>query len=105
MIRRPPRSTLFPYTTLFRSEIADVDELAPVKLRPIVEHDEDVGARARLDRGGDARLQVVRVDRLEHDLRAERLGGLRHLALELDVRLGGESDPADPVEPCPLRVG
>src|SRR5256886_13492196 len=27
MIRRPPRSTLFPYTTLFRSEIPDV--LAP----------------------------------------------------------------------------
>src|SRR2546428_6008211 len=25
MIRRPPRSTLFPYTTLFRSEL-DVDE-------------------------------------------------------------------------------
>src|SRR5436305_3553847 len=24
MIRRPPRSTLFPYTTLFRSEIIDV---------------------------------------------------------------------------------
>src|SRR2546430_7744113 len=24
MIRRPPRSTLFPYTTLFRSRIADV---------------------------------------------------------------------------------
>src|SRR5260370_16003153 len=23
MIRRPPRSTLFPYTTLFRSQIAD----------------------------------------------------------------------------------
>src|SRR3972149_2948079 len=27
MIRRPPRSTLFPYTTLFRSEGMDVDEL------------------------------------------------------------------------------
>src|SRR5256885_2766676 len=26
MIRRPPRSTLFPYTTLFRSVCADVDE-------------------------------------------------------------------------------
>src|SRR2546430_3138800 len=25
MIRRPPRSTLFPYTTLFRSETADFD--------------------------------------------------------------------------------
>src|SRR3712207_7759477 len=26
MIRRPPRSTLFPYTTLFRSAVADVDQ-------------------------------------------------------------------------------
>src|SRR5256885_8788996 len=28
MIRRPPRSTLFPYTTLFRSSIDDVKALA-----------------------------------------------------------------------------
>src|SRR5437016_6603473 len=26
MIRRPPRSTLFPYTTLFRSKLADHDD-------------------------------------------------------------------------------
>src|SRR3712207_7786301 len=26
MIRRPPRSTLFPYTTLFRSEVPQSDE-------------------------------------------------------------------------------
>src|SRR3712207_7461083 len=26
MRRRPPRSTLFPYTTLFRSAVAEVDE-------------------------------------------------------------------------------
>src|SRR5256884_629867 len=26
MIRRPPRSTLFPYTTLFRSRVREVDE-------------------------------------------------------------------------------
>src|SRR5690348_18072415 len=26
MIRRPPRSTLFPYTTLFRSHVADRNE-------------------------------------------------------------------------------
>src|SRR3712207_9563975 len=32
MIRRPPRSTLFPYTTLFRSVV--VDEPAPVGLQP-----------------------------------------------------------------------
>src|SRR2546427_4482835 len=28
MIRRPPRSTLFPYTTLFRSKLADVIDIA-----------------------------------------------------------------------------
>src|SRR5260221_7835760 len=28
MIRRPPRSTLFPYTTLFRSQLVDVGETA-----------------------------------------------------------------------------
>src|SRR3712207_8816641 len=27
MIRRPPRSTLFPYTTLFRSDIEDYDKM------------------------------------------------------------------------------
>src|SRR3712207_8651146 len=54
MIRRPPRSTLFPYTTLFRSEVqdelrglerhvelravADAVELDPVRVRqPVVE--------------------------------------------------------------------
>src|SRR5688572_31393020 len=30
MIRRPPRSPLFPYTTLFRSELVDVARAAPV---------------------------------------------------------------------------
>src|SRR3712207_8881374 len=29
MLRRPPRSTLFPYTTLFRSALAAVAPLAP----------------------------------------------------------------------------
>src|SRR2546430_8814177 len=30
MIRRPPRSTLFPYTTLFRSEVSDQCALCPL---------------------------------------------------------------------------
>src|SRR5437899_4367117 len=30
MIRRPPRSTLFPYTTLFRSNITDLPRQGPV---------------------------------------------------------------------------
>src|SRR5205085_4047539 len=31
MIRRPPRSTLFPYTTLFRSRLAQQLELEPAR--------------------------------------------------------------------------
>src|SRR3712207_9059465 len=30
MIRRPPRSTLFPYTTLFRSEVGTVQPVAEI---------------------------------------------------------------------------
>src|SRR3712207_7235305 len=38
MIRRPPRSTLFPYTTLFRSLVRGVDNLARDDVRgPLVE--------------------------------------------------------------------
>src|SRR3989440_9113817 len=36
MIRRPPRSTLFPYTTLFRSHIAITTAACPV--RPPCQH-------------------------------------------------------------------
>src|SRR3712207_7359918 len=34
MIRRPPRSTLFPYTTLFRSDLAEITGFAAVSLQP-----------------------------------------------------------------------
>src|SRR2546426_8413929 len=34
MIRRPPRSTLFPYTTLFRSRTSDPRPLDTCSLRP-----------------------------------------------------------------------
>src|SRR3712207_9324109 len=58
MIRRPPRSTLFPYTTLFRSEahaavVADVpgQRIQPADQRPVGVHlaaarpQEDAGDR------------------------------------------------------------
>src|SRR2546429_2549660 len=34
MIRRPPRSTLFPYTTLFRSRLSPQFDSAPYKAAP-----------------------------------------------------------------------
>src|SRR3712207_7054526 len=48
MIRRPPRSTLFPYTTLFRSVDDDVGAVDD-RLRPL--------ARAHAD--GDLRLEIT----------------------------------------------
>src|SRR3712207_8802367 len=43
MIRRPPRSTLFPYTTLFRSQVEDLRRASrtPVSLNAPVGDEED----------------------------------------------------------------
>src|SRR2546430_13509955 len=38
MIRRPPRSTLFPYTTLFRSAVALARRLCDKKVAAVVGH-------------------------------------------------------------------
>src|SRR2546430_11853938 len=38
MIRRPPRSTLFPYTTLFRSEIAKMLRDPPLQTTTVVNY-------------------------------------------------------------------
>src|SRR5260370_4748563 len=37
MIRRPPRSTLFPYTTLFRSRECVVSKVSEERIPPVVE--------------------------------------------------------------------
>src|SRR5690242_21050599 len=57
MVRQPPRSTLFPYTTLFRSrrarigrgQIVEVRELAPVH-----DHGAELVGVARGERGDEA---------------------------------------------------
>src|SRR3989442_3470701 len=44
MIRRPPRSTLFPYTTLFRSPIVRVPLTHPVRALHVLHEHERAGA-------------------------------------------------------------
>src|SRR3712207_6922683 len=59
MIRRPPRSTLFPYTTLFRSQAHALGHCQnePVSLCRGNPRQRDAGVPARwFDDGGDARL-------------------------------------------------
>src|SRR2546422_4296093 len=60
MIRRPPRSTLFPYTTLFRSELRDLECREPGE-----PHVEDLGRLLLgqlepLAQGGVRRRDVLR---------------------------------------------
>src|SRR2546430_13313025 len=66
MIRRPPRSTLFPYTTLFRSHLAVVVPAAP-HLLPAA----DVGDR--IDEASIHETQDVRVERRLEDRKSTRL--------------------------------
>src|SRR3712207_9221570 len=63
MIRRPPRSTLFPYTTLFRSPVDDAGEVRPVG-------EEVLGAEVRV--GHHAQCGGPRHARPDH---AQQLGG------------------------------
>src|SRR5207249_8712931 len=95
MIRRPPRSTLFPYTTLFRSSQGAArarqavrrlgDELARVQLRPrraATELCRGAGAVPDVPAGGDGggAQGQPRADELQvpdHLARGARLAGVR----------------------------
>src|SRR3712207_8537938 len=63
MIRRPPRSTLFPYTTLFRSDCLH---------REVERHEfDDRPQPAHCGAAADARNAVLRDGRVDHALGAE----------------------------------
>src|SRR3712207_2562895 len=101
MIRRPPRSTLFPYTTLFRSVLAPGQEGADRALKPVRDlfrwvgdtvdaQDERDRLRAERDR------LLAEVARLEDQRREnERLRGLVQLTDQTDL---------DRYEPVAARV-
>src|SRR2546425_13156418 len=67
MIRRPPRSTLFPYTTLFRSLLPALRSPGPDPDLPLRRDVRDLLVRADQR---DARVQA-RGERLGHDLRPD----------------------------------
>src|SRR3712207_7115364 len=56
MIRRPPRSTLFPYTTLFRSELARAEQQRAAQ-------NEELSALRREESSLRERLQAITEDR------------------------------------------
>src|SRR2546426_3140502 len=91
MIRRPPRSTLFPYTTLFRSERA---REAPERLegKPVDQVDVD-----RLESGG-ARVREQLARRL---LALDPVDRLLHLEGEV---LNAHGEPVEAGTPQPVDL-
>src|SRR3712207_9118899 len=91
MIRRPPRSTLFPYTTLFRSpapaislslvfedeHLAIIDKPAGLVVHPAPGHWDDTLVNALVARGttlsGGAEGRPGIVHRLDRDRKSTRL--------------------------------
>src|SRR2546429_5677301 len=63
MIRRPPRSTLFPYTTLFRSEVGKGTGLGLSLVYGIVtDSGGAIDVTSSLDRGSAFTIYLPRVD-------------------------------------------
>src|SRR3712207_154297 len=72
MIRRPPRSTLFPYTTLFRSSVSGSDSQSVLSL----DTDLDVrGKAAQFGRGALGNVSQRILDQFARNLESEVLSG------------------------------
>src|SRR3712207_7735703 len=72
MIRRPPRSTLFPYTTLFRSKVAERQMLRPSFVPPpSIRQLRDL-TRYRVDLLAVRTAEKQRVDKLLEDALIKR---------------------------------
>src|SRR5258708_40299329 len=100
MIRRPPRSTLFPYTTLFRSRapveaavLRAADDRPRLPLEPRHPGIDDTGV-ARLD------LDVHRADAVRHEQHlAPRLAAVARLEYAaLGIRLERVADRRNPCD-------
>src|SRR3989442_14555818 len=103
MIRRPPRSTLFPYTTLFRSATAG-------ERRPAVDHVEDANLPRHRAADDDVHLRFVGSEAEAVGTRdlTRRHGQLPRLAVDpIDVRRKlGRGDMAFVVaEDAERRIG
>src|SRR2546423_11101507 len=93
MIRRPPRSTLFPYTTLFRSLSAEAYGGLERAVRPRLGHgDQPV-------RVGEAHMRTGRSE--EHTSELQSLAYLVcRLLLEKQNSARGPSRPKSRIRPC-----
>src|SRR2546422_10916751 len=77
MIRRPPRSTLFPYTTLFRSDAMVIDRIfalaRPGDLSPVISTENGLSIARLKERTPTGVLPLDQVrDRIEYAVSREK---------------------------------
>src|SRR5258708_15362864 len=97
MIRRPPRSTLFPYTTLFRSVI-DVEFAAAGRgpgQRVWVQQGGELGAAIGLQVGPVAEHDSLRVAKHRSEEHTSELQSPDHLVCRLLLEKKKQSDTID----------
>src|SRR3712207_8832392 len=94
MIRRPPRSTLFPYTTLFRSSFSN-QVLAQIEL--FTKRDEYEIDVYRLPKALDEKVARIHVQALGGELRSEEhtseLQSRQYLVCRLLLEKKGLTEP------------
>src|SRR3712207_8036965 len=93
MIRRPPRSTLFPYTTLFRSVLVGARRLADEhqSARAVALGVDDVGAPG-VERAAQALAHVV-ADLLRSEEHTSELQSRQYLVCRLLLEKKKKNDP------------
>src|SRR5260370_18088565 len=109
MIRRPPRSTLFPYTTLFRSQqaaLAEVLDVAGQIRRVGLEHPAEVRVPQPAQHAENALTLIVgRMGVSVPDVRSEEHTSELQSHLNLVCRLllekkNNNHSPPSPAQPC-----
>src|SRR3712207_7840411 len=92
MIRRPPRSTLFPYTTLFRSDAVEDQRVATMVY-------EDGSASVPPDAPAERRIRAERSE--EH---TSELQSRQYLVCRLLLEKKKKKTPSSATLPLPLRT-
>src|SRR5437763_7298768 len=99
MLRRPPRSPLFPYTTLFRSVIGTLDSMRAARLT------EGLLERIALEQAEVVILDISGVPAIDTDVaRSEEHTSELQSPMYLVCRLLLEKKNATPQVPNPIRT-
>src|SRR5256885_13539445 len=98
MIRRPPRSTLFPYTTLFRSRERVSRREGKHQCDAYDDDPDECGVAKPADEAG---LGEQKRQMIQSGLGVENEGVVRH-RIEIDVLLRSEEHTSELQSPCNL---